>query len=362
VEGVPDGTYREARRTGGNEDIEIISDELIVRDGRLGESVQMKARWRNPNDMKAFFANDLRPITNKFKKKVIDVYLKGDRFMPYTVKESGEKFPSLMTGEQIKGINSKGSIEANNLMGFSAFEYPKNTTMLKYLLSYAHAQKDSSDIILDFFAGSATTAHAVMALNAQDNGNRRFIMVQLPEPTPEGSEARKAGFKTIADISRKRIVLAGEKIKQEAGLMAEQLDVGFRAYKLADTNFSKWRVSGDVEPDKLQLHLEGMRDSANDSATQDDLLTEVLLKLGFSLTARIVTKTIDGLEVREVGDNLLLAYLDEGTKPTLEQLRALVDAGPVRLVVLEDAFQGDDELKTNLHQYAKGQGVELWTA
>lgn len=259
------------------------------------------------------------------------------------------------------GHSQEGAKEVVSLFeGNGHFDGPKPVRLLNRILKLSNAKEDS--IILDFFAGSSTTAHAVMQLNKEDGGRRRFIMVQLPEPTPEGSEARKAGFKTIADISRKRIMLAGEKIKQEAGLMAEQLDTGFRAYKLADTHFAKWRVSGDVEPDKLQLHLEGMRDSANDSATQDDLLTEVLLKLGFSLTARIVTKTIDGLEVREVGDNLLLAYLDEGTKPTLEQLRALVDAGPVRLVVLEDAFQGDDELKTNLHQYAKGQGVELWAA
>lgn len=239
------------------------------------------------------------------------------------------------------------------------FDYPKPINFVKLLIE---AGADKDDIILDFFAGSSTTAHAVMQLNKEDGGKRRFIMVQLPEPTPQGSEARRAGFKTIADISRKRIELAGEKITQEAGLLVGQLDTGFRAYKLVDTHFAKWRVGNDVEPNKLEQHLLDLRDSANGNATQDDLLTEILLKLGFSLTARIVSKTIAGVEVRDVGDNLLLAYLDQGIKPTLEQLRALVDAAPARLIVLEDAFQGDDELKTNLHQYAKGQGVELWTA
>ena len=205
-----------------------------------------------------------------------------------------------------------------------------------------------------------------MQLNAEDGGNRRFIMVQLPEPTPEDSEARKAGFKTIADISRKRIELAGDKIKTESPLTTQDLDTGFRAYKLADTNFAKWRVTSDINVDKLQQRLLDLRDSADDNATADDLLTEILLKIGFSLTAKITQKEIAGLAVREVGttsdDNLVLAYLNEHVKPTLEQLRALVATEPVRLIVLEDAFHGDDELKTNLAQLCKSRGIELWTA
>jgi adenine-specific DNA-methyltransferase len=183
-------------------------------------------------------------------------------------------------------------------------------------------------------------------------------MVQLPEPPSEKSEegklARKAGFATIADISRKRIDLAGQKIGKG--------DTGFRAYKLADTNFAKWRVTSDVTPTQLEQHLLDLRDSADDEASQDDLLTELLLKLGLSLTETIATKTIAGLDVREVGDNRVLACIDEHAKPTLEQLRALVDAGPGKLVVLEDAFHGDDQLKTNLAQYAKTRGIELRTA
>ena len=193
-----------------------------------------------------------------------------------------------------------------------------------------------------------------MTLNADDNKNRRFIMVQLPEPTPKDSEARKAGFATIADISRKRIDLAGQKIGNG--------DIGFRAYKLADTNFSKWRITSEVTPTQLEQHLLDLRDSADDDASQDDLLTELLLKLGLSLTETIATKTIAGLDVREVGDNRVLAYIDEHTKPTLEQLRALVDAAPGKLVMLEDAFHGDDQLKTNLAQYARTKGIELRTA
>lgn len=250
-------------------------------------------------------------------------------------------------------FTERGQKEFGSLFGTKEklFQSPKSPFLLGDLIRTA---TQSGDIVLDFFAGASSSAHAVMALNAEDNGSRHFIMVQLPEPTPEDSEARKAGFATIADISRKRIELAGEKIGKG--------DTGFRAYKLTDTHFAKWRVSSDVTPTQLEQHLLDLRDSANDDASQDDLLTELLLKLGLSLTETIATKTIAGLDVREVGDNRVLAYVDEHAKPALEQLRALVDAAPGKLLVLEDAFHGDDQLKTNLAQYAKTKGIELRTA
>ncbi|MFJ5508769.1 site-specific DNA-methyltransferase [Pectobacterium jejuense] len=263
----------------------------------------------------------------------------------------------------ILSLKSDGGIEVEDIFdGKSFFSYPKPTSLLMTLLS--SLSFDDGDIVLDFFAGSATTAHAVMQLNAEDNGKRRFIMVQLPEPTPEASEARKAGFATIADISRKRIGLAGEKIKSD--FAESQVDTGFRAYKLADTNFTKWRVTSDIEPDKLTQHLLDLRDSSTDDASPEDLLTELLLKLGYSLSEHLSTQAIAGLDVRTIAGDAdkprLLAYLNERTKPTLEQLRELVNAEPTRLIVLEDAFHGDDELKTNIAQYARSKGIELRTA
>ena len=262
----------------------------------------------------------------------------------------GGKPRSLLVDERF-GRTRTGSTEVRDVMGGGYFDNPKPTRLLKTIAAIG-AQPDS--IVLDFFAGSSSTAHAVMQLNAEDNGNRRFIMVQLPEPTAEDSGARKAGFATIADISRKRIDLAGQKIGKG--------DTGFRAYKLVDTHFAKWRVTSEVTPTQLEQHLLDLRDSADDQASQDDLLTELLLKLGLSLTETIAKKTIAGLDVREVGDNRVLACVNEHAKPTLEQLRALVDAAPGKLIVLEDVFHGDDQLKTNLAQYAKTKGIELRTA
>lgn len=254
--------------------------------------------------------------------------------------------------------NEKGSETIKELFGDLVFDTPKPWQLIKYLVLAGTEPGEEDQIVLDFFAGASTTSHSVMQLNADGDSNRRFIMVQLPEPIDatrdSGKAALKAGFRTIADISRKRIELAGQKIGKG--------DAGFRAYKLTDTNFAKWRVTSEVTPTQLEQHLLDLRDSADDAASQDDLLTELLLKLGLSLTETIVTKTIAGLEVREVGNNRVLACVDEDTKPTLEQLRALVDAAPGKLVMLEDAFHGDDQLKTNLAQYAKTRGIELRTA
>jgi adenine-specific DNA-methyltransferase len=266
-------------------------------------------------------------------------------------------------------FNTSGSLEMQEILGSpTIFDSPKPVGLIELLLK---AGSTPNCIVLDFFAGSGTTAHAVMELNAEDGGNRQYIQVQLPEPTSEGSEARRAGFKTIADIGRKRIDVAGAKIQEQASAVLDTrerpLDIGFRAYKLIETNFTKWRVSSEIDLDQLQERLLGLRDSSSaDDATSDDLLNEILLKQGYSLTERIVPVEIAGLDVRSVlqpgGDVGVLAYLNERVKPNLEQLRAIVDADPQRIIVLEDAFQGDDELKTNLVQLAKSKGIELWTA
>lgn len=252
------------------------------------------------------------------------------------------------------------------------FDSPKNPDMILELAKLCCGERD---IVLDFFAGSASTAHGIMKLNAEDGGGREFIQVQLPEPTTEKSEARKAGYSTIAEISRERMRRAGSKIETDfAQKLAKRvipLDTGFRAYKLADTNFIKWRTESNIDATELEQHLLDLRESADDNATPDDLLTEILIKQGYSLVEQIRDREIDGLSFRAVvevddeadkEDTLVLAYLDEHTKPTLAQLRAAVDQKPAQFIILEDAFKGDDELKTNLAQICKTNGIELWTA
>ena len=242
--------------------------------------------------------------------------------------------------------------------GVSYFDNPKPVEFIKDVLKIVSTKES---LVLDFFAGSGTTAQAVLEQNDADGGSRRFIMVQLPEPTPEGSAARKAGYATISALSAERIRRAGEKVPQS--LTSGHVDTGFRAYKLTDTNFSKWKVSSDVDRTELEQHLFDLRESSSaDDASADDLLSEILLKQGYSLTEQIASVEVAGLDLRSVGDGVVLAYLNEHVKPTLEQLRSVVNEDPARLIVLEDAFQGDDQLKTNLAQLCKSKGIELWTA
>ncbi|MCK7677285.1 site-specific DNA-methyltransferase [Corynebacterium sp. CCM 9186] len=261
------------------------------------------------------------------------------------------------------GYTSSATSALKSLMGGAYFDSPKPVGLIDRILRQ-FSEADAR--ILDFFAGSGTTAHAVMQLNAEDGGNRQCISVQLPEPTGEKSEARKAGYVTISEISRARIRLAGEKIFEDDSAKldgrAETLDVGFRAYKLVDTNFTKWKGDSGLTEEELADLFTELADSADDQARPEMLLTEVLLKLGFSLTEKIETVEVAGLSVFSVADGLVIAYLDEHIQPTLDQLRALVGKEPERLVVLEDAFQGNDELKTNLVQECRTRNVDLWTA
>jgi len=270
---------------------------------------------------------------------------------------------SSLLGKELSTTNTEGAREVRDLLEGKVFDFPKPVQLLKTLITQG---TNSDSVVLDFFAGSGTTAHAVMALNAEDGGSRRCISVQLPEPTGENSEARNAGFTSISAIARERIRRAGNKILEENTAILDgrnqPLDVGFRAYRLVDTNFTKWKVDSGLSEGELVDLFNSMSDSTNDDARPEAILTEVLLKLGFSLSESIETVDVDGLEVFSVSDRLLMAYLDEHTTPTLAQLRTLVAKEPGRLVILEDAFKGNDELKTNLVQECRTHNVDLWTA
>jgi len=270
----------------------------------------------------------------------------------------GRAVESIWFGKEV-GVTRDAARELKDIFGgVLPFDTPKPIGLVQRMMQVAGVGND--DCVLDFFSGSATTGHAVIAANASDSGSRRHIQIQLPEPTDENSEAFKAGMLTLASVSRRRLELAANKIRSE--LTGQSVDVGFRAYRLADTNFAKWQMASDTDASTLEQHLLDLRDSAADAATPDSLLTEILLKQGYSLTGKMGDTEVSGLKLKTVGDGLMLAYLDEHSKPTLEQLRAVLGEKPARFVILEDAFQGDDELKTNLAQECKSRGVELWTA
>lgn len=244
--------------------------------------------------------------------------------------------------------------------GRKVFDFPKPLGLIQFLV---YQTTENDDLILDFFAGSGTTAHAVMQLNAEDGGNRRCISVQLPEPTPLNSPAREAGFDTISQITRERIRRAGDKIlSDQATQLATRstpLDVGFRAYRLSDTHFRKWALNSDTSAEELDAQLTLAYKSAEDTSTPEQLFIEVALKHGLSLTESYEITTIAGLEMFSIEEGLILGYFNEHTMPTLDQLREVIDTHPGQLFILEDVFAGNDELKANLAQLCSSRGVEL---
>lgn len=232
------------------------------------------------------------------------------------------------------------------------FENPKHFRDIEQLIQYVSSSKD--DVVLDFFAGSATTAHATLNQNKKDNGNRKFIMVQLPEPCAPDTEAFKAGYKTIADIGKERIRRVIKKLndEQEGKLDLEnglKQDRGFKVFKLDRSNFKQWqKLAPDSMPEKILEQLELHIDHITPEAKQEELLYEILIKAGFTMTVKILTKTIAGQPVFAIADGSLLICLEpEVTKDLVE---AVAEAQPKQFFCLDSAFQGNDQLKANAVQ------------
>lgn len=259
--------------------------------------------------------------------------------------------------------NFAGSTRQSNailadLMGKGMFENPKPTSLIKILLE---ATTEENDIILDFFAGSATTAHAVMQLNAEDGGNRKFVMVQLPEPTDSNSQARKSGYMNIADIGKERIRRAAKKI-EEGGWPngAAKPDLGFKVFKLDKSNFKMWE--GDTSKiENLEQQLFNHIDHIDNASTPEDILYELLLKAGFPLTTRVEKIRKADKEVFSIEDGALLICLDKELNQAV--IDALAEAKPLQVICLDEGFRGNDQLKVNSVQtfktLARGEESEI---
>lgn len=222
------------------------------------------------------------------------------------------------------------------------FDFSKPRRLIQYLMKICIADKDS--IILDFFSGSATTAHAVLQLNAEDSSNRKFIMVQIPELTDEKSEAYKAGYKNICEIGKERIRRAGKLIKEESPLTTEHLDIGFRVLKIDSTNME------DVfyTPDHINTN-ELFKNNIKSDRTAEDLLFQTMLDLGIVLSSKIETKKINGKEVFFVEDNYLIACFDDSVDE--KTITEIAKEKPYYFVMRDPANSKDgDSLITNFEQ------------
>jgi len=238
------------------------------------------------------------------------------------------------------GHSQEGAKEVTALLQAGAFDSPKPVRLLNRLLTLANTDKDA--LILDFFAGSSTTAHAVMQLNAEDGGNRKFIMVQLPEPCDEKSEAFRAGYQNIAEISKERIRRAGKRIKDEKS--ASSLDTGFRVLKVDSSNMAEVYYTPDAV--KQEMLFDNV-DNIKPDRTPEDLLFQVLLDWGVELTLPIRRETMHGKTVFFVDENTLAACFDIGI--TEELVKDLAAYQPLRVVFRDNGFDSD-ALKINVEQ------------
>lgn len=272
-------------------------------------------------------------------------------------------------------LNQGATKELYGIFDGKFFDFPKPVSFLKKIIQFSTANED---VILDFFSGSSTTAHAVMQLNSEDEGNRKYIMVQLPEATPEDSEARKAGYKTIAEIGKERIRRAGKKIveelkvkkSKEGALFAEEqkiLDIGFKVFKLDSSNINTW----DSSPSNLEGALYNSVQNIKSDRTEHDLLYEILLKYGIDLVLPINEHVLAGKTIYEMGAGALIVCMADHVKP--ETAEAIVqlwkEVKPTAIdesskaaincrVVFKDNGFDDNNDKSNVLQILKQHGFD----
>jgi len=278
------------------------------------------------------------------------------------------------------GHNQEATQELRNLLQSPSFDFPKPVRLLKRIV--ALAAKDD-DIIMDFFSGSATTAHAVMQLNAEDGGNRRFILVQLPEACDEKSEAYRAGYRNICEIGKERIRRAGvqlmESVTSGVGSLrgdgwgcgmpetpeewdyaiGSVLDIGFRVFKLDSSNLKEWNAA-PITGEQVELltdRMNEMTQRVKPDRTDMDMVCEIMLKLGVPLTYAVDKLDIGGKAVYTVGDDsLLLICLAPDVVP--EDIEAMSDYAPAKVIISRESF-ADDTAMANAYYILRDRGIEL---
>ena len=265
--------------------------------------------------------------------------------------KAGEKFGRIAVSTKLPenvGMSLNGTKEITDLFDGKLFDFPKPSSLISFFLNTLH---DDQALILDFFSGSGTTAHAVMQLNAEDGGKRRYVCVQLPEETDEKSEARKTGFDNIAEIAKERIRRAGKQVSD--GLKdGQHVDTGFKVFKLSESSFKQWRQPENGADLEQQLRL--AIDSVNETAAPENMLYELMLRLGCKLTSPVEHK--NGVYwVTDEDTGKRIALLLESANQTL--IDDVIAAAPAKVVTLDKWFDGNDALKSNTVLQMKDAGI-----
>ena len=293
---------------------------------------KIKGRWRWGKDT---MAKAIADGCVEFQKDKHGEWIAYEKI--FAPKEGEEKTKKYSTWIDDLG---NGTDSIKKLFTGIVFEYSKSSEMIMRFLKMAGVEGD--DIILDFFSGSATTAHAVMQLNAEDGGKRKFIMVQLPEATDEKSEAYKAGYKNICEIGKERIRRAGKKIKEESPLTTQDLDTGFRVLKLDSSNMQDvYYTPSEFNEQKL------FDDNIKPDRTEEDLLFQTMIELGIELSAKIEKRSIAGKTVWSVSGGYLMACFDEEVNETT--ITEIARQHPFYFV-MRDSSLANDQVADNFEQ------------
>lgn len=342
--GLRDGIYKAGKYGTSSYEINLLNDVEVKNGLFVTEFVlEGKFKWGQ--------ANLLEEI-----KKGTKIAIRTETFSPSY--EKAEYDPEVPPNFIDKSVNVDTTEQAGKLLdqlfgGVKVFEYPKPVDLIMYLTNFICGKED---IVMDFFSGSATTAHAVMQLNAEDGGHRKFIMVQLPEATDEKSEAYKVGYKNICEIGKERIRRAGQKIRNEqlgirdkgnnSSLLTSNssLDIGFRVLKCDTSNMKEVYYN----PAEYEASLfSSLEDNIKEDRTPEDLLFQVMLDLGVLLSGKIEETTIAGKKVFNVEDNYLIACFDSDV--TEETITAIAKQKPYYFV-MRDSSMANDSVATNFDQ------------
>lgn len=319
--------------TGRSMDVEYKND-IYYENGRTTNEVEVVSKFSDSqSNIDTFIQKDLLYITKNFLLR---------RDVGEEAAEKRKSITDLLLNDF--GDNQESDKEFLELFDKKYFDYTKP---IKLIYNLVKSNFTEEGIILDFFSGSATTAHAVMQLNSEDGGNRKFIMVQLPEKTDEKNEAFKAGYKNICEIGKERIRRAGKKIKEESPLTTQDLDTGFRVLKLDSTNMQDIYYS---PKDISQADLFSQVDNVKPDRTGEDLLFQVMLELGATLDSKIETTTVAGKTIYNVAEGYLVACFDPDV--TDDVVKSIAQMQPA-YAVLRDTSMKDDSTATNFEQIFK---------
>jgi adenine-specific DNA-methyltransferase len=350
----------------------------FVNDGWIWKWGEKKVKWGIENKFLEFVKSEKSDGSSYTIKYKVYQFVDNEGNLR---QKSGRAYSNLIN----EPINQQGNADFANLFnGKTYFSNPKPVRLIQYFLK---TNNNNSDIILDFFAGSGSTAHAVMDLNKEECGNRKYICVQLPELTDEKSEAYKAGYKTIADISKERIRRAGKKIQEEIKAEIKKIeveisklqgefqtedtiekiqnlkskisnlqsqDLGFKVLKLEDSNFKQWQQIEGKDAKALAEQMKLFVDPVSENATIENMMYELLLKSGKDLNSRVEKKG----SFYKINGNELILLLEKATQEIID---SVIAEKPVKVIALDKLFKGNDQLKTNTVLQMKDAGIEFKT-